>query len=142
MYAAQPEGRVFQMAENLLSGCIVAIGLPDDLLDLLRHQAADGKSLLRRNDFCAANRRLLELNGEISSAHARILRGARESRQSVGFAGPAETIFEPPCSLARCDQLSAAPNGIASIPTVSNMDPNRLYSSRGRNNPPSEVTRN
>jgi len=77
-YAAQPEGRFLQMAENLLSSRVVAIGLRDDLFDLPRHQSAYGDSVFRSDDLCAANRGLVELNREISSAHARILRGARK----------------------------------------------------------------
>ena len=87
-YAAQPEGRFLQMAENLLSCRVVAIGLHDDLFDLLRHQSADGDPVFRSDDLCAANRGLVELYREISSAHARNLRGAREPRQSArGAAG-------------------------------------------------------
>src|SRR5947207_2236242 len=41
-YAAQPEGRFLQMAENLLSSHLVAISLRDDLFDLLRHESAYG----------------------------------------------------------------------------------------------------
>src|SRR6478672_1163887 len=70
-YAAQPEGWFLQMAENLPSGRVVAIGLRDDLFDLLRHQSADGDPVFRSDDFCAANRGLVELYREIPSAHAR-----------------------------------------------------------------------
>ena len=71
-----------QMAEDVLSGRLVTIGLSDDLFDLLRHQSADGDAVFRSDDLCAANRRLVELDREISSAHARILRAARKPRQS------------------------------------------------------------
>jgi len=76
-YATQPEGRLLQMMENLLSRRVVAIGFGNHLLDLLRHQAPEGDALFRSDDLCAANRGLVELNREISSGHARILRGTR-----------------------------------------------------------------
>src|SRR5713226_3363634 len=84
-YAAQPEGRFLQMAENLLSGRSVAIVLRDDLFDLLRHQSAYGGAVFRSDHLCAANRGLVELYREVSSAHARILRGARKSHQNGPF---------------------------------------------------------
>jgi hypothetical protein len=67
--------------ENLLSRCAVAIGLGDQLFDLLRHQPADGDSVFRSDRLCATNRGFVELNGEISPSHARILRGARKPRR-------------------------------------------------------------
>ncbi len=82
-YAAQPEGRFLQVAENLLSVRVVAIILRDDLFDLPRHQSAYGNSVLRGDDLCPSNRGLVESYREISFAHARILRGARKPRQSA-----------------------------------------------------------
>jgi hypothetical protein len=82
-HTAQPEGRFLQMAENLLSSRVVAISLRYDLFDLLRHQSAYGNSVFRSDDLCVSNRGLVELYREISSAHARILRGARTPRQSA-----------------------------------------------------------
>jgi hypothetical protein len=105
-HTAQPEGRFLQMAENLLSSRLVAISLRDDLFDLLRHQSAYGDSVFRSDDLCVSNRGLVELYREISSAHARILRGkhtprksAQGSRSADSSGGASETIFEPPCSL-------------------------------------------
>src|SRR6266540_2915265 len=85
--ATQPEGRFLQMAEDLLSRGVVAIGLGDHLVDLLRYQSAYGDSVFCCDDLCAANRGLVELNREISSGHARILRGARKPRQSDAWGG-------------------------------------------------------
>jgi hypothetical protein len=62
------------VTENHLSSRVVAIGLSDQLLYLLRNQSAYGGSVFRSNDICAPNRGLFELNGEISSGHASILR--------------------------------------------------------------------
>src|SRR4051812_36735754 len=80
--ATQPERRFLQVLENLLSRRVVTIGLDDHLFDLLRNQSADRDSVFRGDDLCAANRGLVELNREVASAHARILRGARKTRQS------------------------------------------------------------
>src|SRR5437762_12187848 len=87
MYAAQSEGGFLQMAENLLSGRLVAIGLCDDLFDLLRDQSADGDAVFRSDDLCAANRLLVELDREISSAHARILRAERLEKRGGRWRG-------------------------------------------------------
>lgn len=88
------------MAENLLSSRVVAISLRDDLFDLPRHQSAYGNSLFRSDDLCLSNRGIVELDREISSAHARILRGARKARQSAQterperHGGASDTIIE------------------------------------------------
>lgn len=79
--AAQPEGRFLQMLENVLSRRAVAIGLGDQMFDLPCHQSADGDSVFSSDDLCAPNGGLVELNGEILSGHARILRGARKPNQ-------------------------------------------------------------
>jgi hypothetical protein len=86
-YDAQPEGRFLQMPENLLSSHVVAISLRDDLFDLLLHKSAYGNSVFRSDDLCASNRGLVELYRQISSAHARILRGARKPRAKVELIG-------------------------------------------------------
>ena len=71
------------MAENLLSGRVVAIVLGDHLFDLLCHQAADRDTVFGSDDLRVPNRGLVKLNSEVSSGHPRILRGARKARQSI-----------------------------------------------------------
>jgi hypothetical protein len=75
------------MAEDLFSRCVVAIGLRNDLFDLLRHQTTNGGSMLCRDDLRAANRHLVELNREISPGHARILRRGRQEKANGGGGG-------------------------------------------------------
>ena len=95
-YAAQPEGRFLQMAENLLPSRVVAISFRDDLFDLLRHQCAYGNSVFRGDDLYASNRGLVELYREISSAHARILRGVRKPHPKCAcLLREAEFLIDP-----------------------------------------------
>jgi hypothetical protein len=82
--AAQPEGRFLQMLENLLARLAVAIRLGDQMFDLLCHQSADGDSVFCSDDLCAPNCGLVELNGEILSGQARILRGVRNNSTRLG----------------------------------------------------------
>ena len=107
------------MAEDLLSSRAVAISLRDDLFDLLRHQYAYGDSVLRRDDLCASNRGLVELYREVSSAHASILRGAREATSN------AERYLQWP-ELKRFRSAGVSPAGPARVP------PPRLSENVGR----------
>jgi protein TonB len=78
------------VVENLLSRRVVTIVLSDELFNLLSHQAANRGSMLGSEDLRAADRGLVELNCEIASRHARILRGARNPRQRRGTEGVAQ----------------------------------------------------
>src|ERR1041385_1108828 len=82
MCTTQPEGGFLQMTENLLSRGVVTIDFRDHLFDLLRHQSADRGPMLCSEDLHPPDRGLVELNRKILSGHARILRGARNPRQS------------------------------------------------------------
>src|SRR5689334_2051796 len=87
MRTAQPEGRFLQMTENLLSRGVVAIDFRNHLFDLLRHQSADRGPMLCSEDLHPPDRGLIELNRKILSGRARILRGARNSRQACAPVG-------------------------------------------------------